>query len=227
MKNILTLILAIIVNSCFSQYGLGIIVDPDGYVNVRSNPSIDNNIISTIPNETPVFCYDRDGNWVPVEVYIGDSLKQGFVYFDRIQFLDSLEVFEPSKEENHVVSFHIGPVTIIMKEQDLSVNELNILDCEDEHGYCYFAKDGKRIWGTDGGRPYRGYQYITINSNEYSSISPEISHYFQPNLTYSSCAVHNSTIYLSASNSDGAGGYIVVWTIKGNQIVDHHAFYGF
>lgn len=227
MKNILTLVFVVIVSISFAQYGLGIIVDPDGYVNVRSSPNIENNVISTIPSDTPVFCYDKIGNWIPIELNEDHKIVTGYIYHDRILLLDSLEKIKPIRVQDHEVEFQIFNTNITIKEQKLGSKELNLLDCEGDYEYCYNGKDGKPIWGTDGGCPRRSYQSISINSKMYSSVSPEISHYFQPNLTYTNCFIHDSTIYLSALNSDGAGGYIVIWTIKNDQIIDHRAFYGF
>lgn len=73
---------------------LGIINDKDGFVNVRHEPKIGNNVIDSIFNNEVFRCIEIKGNWCHIE-YWKDKVKTGYIYkskaksifvFDNIPF---------------------------------------------------------------------------------------------------------------------------------------------
>ena len=88
---------------------------------------------------------------------------------------------------------------------DDSKNELNWLE----------KINGKEIWGTDGNIPKNQYGQITLTFGK-EIIHLPIDNLFEPNLDNIKVNIDskNKTIYISTMNSDGAGGYVVLWIIE-------------
>lgn len=78
--------------------------------------------------------------------------------------------------------------------------------------------NGDEIWGTDGDVPRMQYgkAILHIGSNK---VDLPIDNLFEPNLDFTSVYIDkkNNIIYVSALNSDGAGGYAVLWIIENGK----------
>lgn len=61
-----------------------LINDPEGWVNLRSSPSIKSSIIVKIENGYKVEVIERQGNWFKVKTSLGDI---GYIYSNRLQIL--------------------------------------------------------------------------------------------------------------------------------------------
>ena len=82
------------------------------------------------------------------------------------------------------------------------------------------------IWGTDGGLPRTRYASITIEQGKKKLTLPDeaIGDLFQPNLD-STKVFHDpktKTTFITALNSDGAGGYAVAFKIVDGKYVARH-----
>lgn len=228
MKIMLLFILSFTPHLFYSQYGVGIVNDTSGYINVRSSPKIGENVIDSIASGIPVYCYDREGNWIPVEFYQDHEVAQGYIYFNRIQFIDfTFDELPMGSPDANYRAFKIDSITIQVSSRNISVDELTIEPCDSTTKWCPPTINGKEFWGTDGGYPSQGYEKIVINSNVYDYRTDELSQYFSPSLGYMKCIKIDDLIYLIGHNGDGAAAYTVVWTIYYNLIIDHRMFYGF
>jgi len=65
-----------------TQYA--IINDPDGWTNLRSNPSIKSGIIVKIENGYRIEILEKNGNWYKIKTSLGDV---GYIYSNRLQIL--------------------------------------------------------------------------------------------------------------------------------------------
>jgi len=65
-----------------SKRQFAFIDDPDGWVNLRTKPTISAQVLTKIENGYRVEILERSGNWYKVKTYIDDI---GYIYSDRLQ----------------------------------------------------------------------------------------------------------------------------------------------
>jgi hypothetical protein len=210
-----------------------VVQDKDGYVLVRSSNSIKSEVIDTLENGEFVFSLEPNGNWIQVE-YGGnkDYLNSGYIYFDRLKnVLDYPKILESSAAKGVIVfESKKDSICIIAKEQMFS---------KKGHSFTYAKEnrtqlikiDGRTFWGTDGGMPNQQYKSIEINNCRKQMMLPPIAlaDLFQPNIenTLVNYDAANDRLYIQSSNSDGAGGYLVIWLIEKGEYKKRLVVYGF
>jgi hypothetical protein len=217
MKGLLTILACILCQTTFAQFG--VIADKDGFVNVRNSPTISDNIIDTLTNGQIVFCLEEEGEWCPTDYHLnGQKFKSGYIHKSRVKLIDDFDKISYDKLTNSVVTFKKDTIKLIVTKTkfnpknnklqyhkgDVSKNEISWLE----------KINGKEIWGTDGNVPKNQYGQITLTLGK-AEIHLPIDNLFEPNLDYTTVNIDekNKTIYISAMNSDGAGGYAVLWII--------------
>ncbi len=90
--------------------------------------------------------------------------------------------------------------------------------------------DGKSFYGTDGEVPTWEISEINIvqNGQSFSFPQEEIKYYYQPNFNLTDVYLtKDGRIILWMINSDGAGGYYVVWVWKNGKILKRFVEEGF
>jgi hypothetical protein len=202
-----------------------VIQDKDGFVNVRKTASAGKNITDTLTNGKGVFCLEQAGNWVNVFYVKNGETSDGFIYKDRLRYLSALDSIPLVKQSADVALFQKGAleVTITTGPFDSKKSKLTYQNGENSR---YLSRiDGKPIWGTDGEMPARTYVSIQIRHGSESFVLPGsyIQNLFQPALHQTNVYAdsRSQTVYITAWNSDGAGGYVVLWAIRQQQVVDY------
>jgi hypothetical protein len=120
-----------------------------------------------------------------------------------------------SKLSNQNDSFRI---TLTQVTFEAKKNKLQYVPPDQKKGYAgYLNKiNGKEFWGTDGELPTRQYGQVSVEwgKSHFDLPSKAIENLFEPNWDYHYSAAwfdrESNTLYISADNSDGAGGYSVV-----------------
>ena len=91
--------------------------------------------------------------------------------------------------------------------------------------------NGKQYWGTDGEMPKSEYKSIIIDFGRRKIILPKVAldNLFEPNLTNTEVNYDqiNDVSYIQSMNSDGAGGYQVIWKIDKGIYKNRFIAYGF
>lgn len=112
--------------------------------------------------------------------------------------------FEKSK---HIFSFYKG-----------TKNQLELID-------------NKQYWGCDGGYPTTEYKSLEVYIKEKKILlsNEALENLYQPNLfnTEVNYDKVNDILYFQSSNSDGAGGYNVIWKIEKGIYKFRYVTYGF
>lgn len=218
MKGLLTILTCILCQTTFGQFG--IIADKDGFVNVRNSPNISNNIIDTLANGQIVFCLEEEGEWRPTDYHLnGQKFKSGYIHKSRLKLIDDFEKIPYNKLTDSVVAFKKDTIELIVTKTKFNPknNKLQYHNGDaSKNERSWLEKiNGKEIWGTDGNVPKNQYGQITLIIGKDKIYLP-IDNLFEPNLDYTSINFDekNNTIYISAINSDGAGGYAVLWEIE-------------
>lgn len=226
----LILIFLFSLESLFAQE-FAIINDIDGYTNVRSANNKTSKILDKLNNRHLICVMNPEGNWWNIDYAISkNEIKVGYVYKDRIKLISEYKKIPISEEKNNEILFSNKAIEVKVVETKFEKNK---------HSFNYVKNypnqilkiDGKDYWGTDGEIPKTEYKSITIKFNNSTLQLPKeaLENLYEPNL--SSTKVNfdkdNDIIYISAMNSDGAGGYLVIWKIEKGLYKERFVAYGF
>ena len=103
-----------------------VIVDPDGYVNVREIPSINapilgqaisNDLLSLPGCDLDVIDTIRADNWLPIGIVLQHEFRLGYVYKDRLRALDDCPILV-GKRKGNVRIFEDGVFSLSITAQD-------------------------------------------------------------------------------------------------------------
>ena len=196
-------------------HSFAVINDPDGYTNVRSGPGSQHEVIGKVL-EGEVFLVDASGSesentWKQITLVLSGDLKQlsGYMHQSRIQMLSDLTLIKD-------IEVQIKPFN----------ENLYRFEYQTESGakMVIHQKTGDFFWGTDGSLPRRAYERLTFTycGRTYSVAPSILANYFEPSPSWHYAYVDGAgNAYIIADNSDGAGGYTVVFSLN-EQGVRHH-----
>lgn len=208
-----------------------IIQDVDGYANIRNEPNIHSKVIDKLKNGHIVYTMSTEGNWVDIDYSTNkNEIKTGFVYKNRLKSISEFESIPFISKTNATTTFKNNIIQVVISEKEFD---------KQKHKYQYVKDspnmiltiDGKEYWGTDGEIPQTEYKDITITLDNAIIRLPKeaLENLYEPNLQMSQVNYNskNKTIYISSMNSDGAGGYLVVWKIENGIYKERFIAYGF
>jgi len=222
-------ILLLLIGSYFNVNAqkFAIINDADGFVNVREKPNIYAAIRGKL-YQGDIFSFDAETkvDWVAIYKQVSSNYGiEGYVHKTKIWPLSKLK-----KSRNPVINFNSSIATLdslvvtvlsakfIPKKHKLkySKTEAGCKNCA-----TYLSSiDEKHIWGTDGGIPKSTITSLKITHSGSSIVIPRsgFNDLYEPNLkTLQIFRKDNKTIFIYMNNSDGAGGYSVIWVIKNGK----------
>ena len=67
-----------------NKHELGIVKDPDGFTNVRSQPDLKSDILGTVPSNRMLSFQRFDESWVIINRYAWDGYRDGFIHSSRV-----------------------------------------------------------------------------------------------------------------------------------------------
>lgn len=199
-------------------YSFALVQDVEGFVNVRSDPSIKNNVKDTLATGRVVWCYEKTGDWYYIDYDKKGASNDGYIHRSRLKLINRFEKIPVYKESNDQIVFRKDSLVITLSKKSFVAAE-NKLQYAMNSGTKYLAKiNGKKIWGTDGNVPRTQYKSIEIVWGQRMITVPftEITDLYEPTL-YNTKIVYdrvNDIIYISVLNGDGAGGYVGLFVIK-------------
>jgi hypothetical protein len=223
MRLLFLILVFLIAWPTFSQFA--IIKDTDGYVNVRDSSSKAARVFDTLPNGHCVYVLAEENEaWVGIDYEKNGRKQYGYVHRSRLQFINQFKNTTASKALPTSVFFKwdqsslsISKIPFDYKKHALQYAKNDSLN---PTGQFLIGIDGHALWGTDGELPH--YQYgrmaLTINGKP---IELPIKGLYNPNLDFTevNLDVDNNTLYIHTLNSDGAGGYAVIWIVKNGVCV--------
>ena len=205
----------IIVNSTlFAQ--ICVINDEDGYTNVRKEPDYNSEIIYKLRDSEvfiyPVLADEYDSDWLRVEIkknkysidldYPNYSIK-GYIHKSRLLEIDKLEKYHGN---DVVFKYEIVDFTIENKYLDYKGNWITEIN-------------GRRYYGTDGGKPSNEIKTIIVKIEGKEIIIPKVLFEDLFNCNNNFEIYKNKGDYIiSQWNSDGAGGYLLTWVLNTNGL---------
>lgn len=227
--NVVITILVIIIatNKHFSQ---SIINDKDGFVNVRKEASKVSKVIDTLKKGHLIYDLEREGQWVMIDYYKNNKSFSGYIYNDR---------FKRIAEFKEIKRKSINTNEVVLSNDSIEIKVTKATFEPKKHHFTYSKEnkkvitliDKKHYYGTDGEVPKTQYEAVQVKINDKLIQLPKSAteNLYEPSLQ--NITVHHdeksNTIYIDAINSDGAGGYVVVWKIKNGKFDDRYIFYGF
>ena len=228
MKRILVFAFLLIFNFCFSQFAL--INDPDGYVNVRSSSKIGNNITDKLDNGFIVYYFEPHGNWANIDYKKKRKELNGYIYKNKIKFITDFKKIPLKVNQIEKIILNNGSIKI-------EISETKFL--KDKHKLFFFKGNSSQLdkiddsdfLGTDGDIPKREYKSLDVEINNVKVQIPNeaLKNLYNPTL-YNSKANYdqiNDILYIQSSNSDGAGGYEIIWVIEKKKYKARIEAYGF
>ena len=195
--------------------------DTDGFVNIRMSPNKTSSVIGKIYNYNAFSCEPSKENWWKVLVidYNGKNKSQwveGYVYKSRIILLKKWTTIKAQNVHLDSCVFNKDSLTVTIKKGRFNPKTHKLYYEANELVYI----DGKVFWGTDGKIPKEKIEglKITIAKKLIKVPVNAFNDLYEPWFkTLGVCYGPGNTLYISMLNSDGAGGYIVIWTIKNNK----------
>ena len=229
MKIHLSIVLMVIAGHCFGQFA--IVDDPDGSANVRQKPDIGSKIEDTLHSGHFVYCMETQGNWINVDFDSKRLGLNGYLYRDRLKLISTFESIPLTQNETDMGT--------VLAKDSISISLTTQKVAKGKYRYSYFKQnptqielvDGKQYFGRDGDAPTKEYRSIIIRLGSRTIELPRIAlaNLFEPSLFHSKANYdrQNDILYISSENSDGAGGYEVVWRVEKGVYTDRYIAYGF
>ncbi|WP_051951551.1 hypothetical protein [Flavobacterium sp. ASV13] len=228
MKKIFFLCIILSQINAFAQFA--VIKDKDGYVNIRTETSKGNNISDKLNNGFVVYCFEPKNNWINIDYSKNNKDRNGYLYKDRVQYLSEFMTIPLVKETQTKVLFKKDGFDISIESRNFESNSAKLTFLEKDKSILKKI-NGKAFWGTDGGIPKKTYKSITIVIDNKTIELPKNSFddLFEPSLynTKINYDKKNDILYITSSNSDGAGGYEIVWVIEKGKYKERKIAFGF
>ena len=216
----LLLLFLLISSYTFAQvnenYFFAVINDKDGYVNVRKEKSVHSRVLKKLDNNTLifVFVYDKahDGNWIYVD-------NEGYIYNDRVKWLEKLPKVAKGIEKKNAIHFSGKDIQVALSTEKFDKSK-HSFKYNKEYPDAIEKIDGKPFWGTDGEMPREEYKNIQIYINGKQVFIPKSAYddLYEPTFYTENNSVYYDkeldSYYIVATNSDGAGAYMVCWQIE-------------
>lgn len=199
------------------------VVDQDGYVNIRKEADAKSAIVGKVSSGEIIYVYDRDEsskNWLMAD-YLNKNgdLLSGHIYNSRVRYIESYPRV-PSvsvTESKAVLASKNIKVEIIAEPFSYKENKKYFSSSRRDMQLTDLYK-GKPVWGTDGTIPRTHYKSVTakIGNNTVEIPAAETENLFNVNTEFTECYFdsENETLYISMVNSDGAGGYAVLFRVE-------------
>lgn len=214
MKNIWCILFLFSFSLCYPQFVL--ISDSDGYVNVRSSPKIVNNVSDKLNNGFIIYYFAPKGNWVNIGYKKNEKELNGYIYKDKIKFITNFKEIPIKINQEEKVTLDNGSIKIEITESKF-LKEKHKLQFKSDSSLLMKIDDLSPL-GTDGEIPKREYKSIEVEINKVKvKIPPSaIKNLYETTLWNSKANYDevNDILYIQSSNSDGAGGYEVIWVIE-------------
>lgn len=208
----------------------GILRDKDGFVYVRTDAGMGNNIQDTLPAGQMVYRFEQKGNWLLIDYAKNGDSRNGYVYADRYVAISSLKQLPLQRINNNTAGFY-GDSLAVEVSTGPFIPAKHKLSYYDTDKKILIRIDNKKIFGTDGEMPDSEYRQIRIKtaSSIYSLPDTALQELYQPTLQHTAVYYDPELkeLYIHAQNSDGAGGYEVVWKTVNGKYTGRYIAYGF
>ncbi|NSL88007.1 SH3 domain-containing protein [Chitinophaga sp. Mgbs1] len=213
--------------TCSARAQFAIVADKDGFTNIRSKPGISRQITGKVLNNDIIYCYESEGEWCYVDYYSEGEIQTGYIHQSRIRKIDQLpqlQAVKPAAADKYIFrhdSIQVSLTTGKFIPENPSQATENY----------YKSINRKPIWGTDGNVPRRQYKGLEVKWKMQQTAVPDSSlkGLFEPDpeRTVIYYDAPQQRLFITATNSDGAGSYEVLWWFDKGVFQRRAVFHGF
>lgn len=210
-------LIGLLTSISFAQ-NFAVIKDDDGFVNVRSEAKISNNITNKLVNGDLVFYFEDDAkdNWQYITYKINNEEAFGYVYKNRLAAVSNFLELPVFKEGKNDIIFKNKNLELQIKVKPFAKNNSKITYLKNTK--IVDKINDKKVWGTDGYLPKNQYNYIKLitNTNVYNLPIQALFNLYEPNLKLTNVYldIKTNSVFIEATNGDGAGGYTFIMVIQ-------------
>lgn len=191
---------------------LKVVEDADGYTNLRTGADLDAKIVGKVLSGGPVFVDPQPKNgFHAVSLDLEDNLSDRYIHGSRLKPVSGWKAFGPEASSGRLK--HQG-FEAVVTDPAFVASEYQVTRNADG----VVLVNGKFPWGQDGAQPQRVLKLaVTIDGKKIELPAAATDNLFEPNfetlvlLTPGDPSEH---AILMMANSDGAGGYYVVWAFE-------------
>lgn len=198
---------------------LRLVEDKDGFVNLRARGSLESKVAGKVLSGSVVTVEEVMGDWAKISDDSGEE-RDLFVHNSRLKKLDGWKqtAGAPDKDGNAArvksggMEAKVTASPFVAAEHKITKNKEIVKQV-----------DGHAIWGTDGDLPKKTLALTLTVDGKPVTLPAEATHdLYEPNmeslalLTPGKPGEHALVVM---QNSDGAGGYTVVWAIAAGKYV--------
>ncbi|MCJ7935107.1 MAG: SH3 domain-containing protein [Chryseobacterium sp.] len=205
----------------FAQFAK--VADPDGDVNVRESADANSTIAGKINSGEIVYTFpdERNKTWLNVDYNNkkGENTA-GYIHRSRLKLIESYEAVPSVSKDKNKAIFQSGPIQVEITAGKFNYKEnKKFFSSSDYSGQKIEDQyKGQQVWGTDGTIPETHYKSITVHIGHRIIQVPrkEIESLFNINNESAQCYydLNNDILYITMTNSDGAGSYVVLFEIE-------------
>lgn len=228
MKSVILIFCCLICFSGSAQFA--IVADTDSFTNIRSGPGKQYPVKDSLKNGDVVFLFDAEGNWTIVDYgFESKKFKSGYIYSSRTKPIDEFTPISATVSNDSVLIYQWDSCKLHITERSFKPKKHKIKFEVQEYGDSNIILiDGKEFWGTDGYMPREEYSKCQLKIGKKTVNLPTVTLY-NPNFHLTSLFIDRTTdtLYLTAFNGDGAGGYAVLWVIQKGVLKQQIVTYGF
>jgi SH3-like domain-containing protein len=199
---------------------LRVVEDKDGFVNVRTAPSLNSAIRGKVTAGAAVSVTGKAGDFTMISL---ESGQEGYIHTSRLKALTGWKQ-AAARVAGKTATARLGEAVATVTAAPFVAKEHKIT--KDRQGVELV--DGRTVWGKDGGIPDTQFRLAMTLDGEPLRVPIEATHdLFQPNLEtlaiLSPGKPATQTLVFMA-NSDGAGAYCVVWAFAGGKYAGRTVF---
>lgn len=214
---------------CYSQFA--VVKSQQGYTICKSEKGIRTKNQDTLFNGSLLYIVATQEKWVKIIYHKHGKDSEGWMPEGQLKQIDKFQALTTVP--------NTGTDNVILKSPRIAVRITTRVFNRSAHVLKYNQEapgivefiDGKIYYGGDGEIPGYEYASIVVRSGSVSRVLPAkaLIQLYEPNLSsveafYSET---DDTLYITASNGDGAGYYEVVWRIVGGRYADRFVASGF
>jgi hypothetical protein len=214
MKNLFALLVLTTASRICLAQTYAIINDKDGYVNMRDDASTKAGVVGRIHNGEFV-CIDEEqskANWIMVDA---NNNSSGYIYKSKALLIASLPALKNKRLFKHGCTVYDDKISVTIKSSAFDSKRHKLI--LDKNKQFVNKIDGHTVWGQDGEIPKKEITSISVAFGTTKLSIPKIAFkdLYEPNVDLLRVYMgKKGIIYIKMDNSDAAGSYTVIWTIK-------------
>jgi hypothetical protein len=193
--------------------GLWLVEDPDGHTNLRSAPSLKGKVVGQVLSGGVVFSWDQPRkDWLEIGT---DSGASRYIHASRLKSIKSWKQIPVTdvKNQDRGILHHEGFEVRVTATPFVAAEHKITRTAENQP-----LIDGRTFLGADGDLPHRSLSVaVKLNGKAIEIPKADFVDLYEPNMetiVLLTPSQPSDRALIVMSNSDGAGGYSVVWAFE-------------